>query len=848
MVPGSLDTTADNALETRNLALTSTFVTQGTCHGVVFATGDRTVMGRLVKMSGETKFKLTTIQKEIWFFTKVISSVALSLFCISLLLYGVWLRTTYPGYDTMSGAIINSIGCLTAFVPQGLPVCVALSLTVIARRMAKHHVLVKNLATIETLGCISVLCSDKTGTLTAGKMAVESVAFLDAHHSARDIVLTPPSRTTSPIALHTLHLIARLCNGAKFDNAPGNMAKPVGERVVKGDPTDTALLRLAENMQGQDYEHEKDGGLLDRYRKLFEVPFNSRNKWMMSIVRDTTVSSTPLSSSTDGEKRTDEIYEDSVPTSGEGTWMLVKGAPDILFPSCGSVMCADGTEVAFGDVERERLGMIQSEWSATGQRVLALCRKPLPLFKPSLPPSDIEELLYKDLHSLTLIGLVGIRDPPREDVPSTIDVIRRAGIRVFMVTGDFKLTAVAIAKQVGIVTQDRFDTITDVRSPALADPYRDAKIHPTAIKPSPDGPERALVLTGDDITSLTSTDWDVIIGSYTEIVFARTTPDQKMKIVEMIKARGDNTVAVTGDGVNDAPALKAADIGVAMGSGSDVAKEAAALILLKNEFSSIPVAIEMGRLVFDNLKKVTLYLMPVGSYTEFMGVLANVVFGMQIPLSSYLQVCFSISNDVIMSISLMYEKAEADLMLRKPRNARTDRLTDWRLFFQIYLFIGLMSWPCAMGMWFLYMKQQGLGFYDVILTYNKWADGWQGFSIDQLTTFVNQGQCVYYVTMVFLQYGNLLAIRNRRVSLLQSNPLWGPRKNLFIPMGMVGTALIAVVNLYGRGLQKVFSTTPIPAMFWGPPFAFAVGTLCMDEARKAIVRGYPNSIVAKMAW
>lgn len=118
MVPGSLDTTADNALETRNLALTSTFVTQGTCHGVVFATGDRTVMGRLVKMSGETKFKLTTIQKEIWFFTKVISSVALSLFCISLLLYGVWLRTTYPGYDTMSGAIINSIGCLTAFVPQ----------------------------------------------------------------------------------------------------------------------------------------------------------------------------------------------------------------------------------------------------------------------------------------------------------------------------------------------------------------------------------------------------------------------------------------------------------------------------------------------------------------------------------------------------------------------------------------------------------------------------------------------------------------------------------------------------------------------------------------------------------
>lgn len=194
MIPGSLDATSENALETRNLALNSTFVTQGTCHGVVFATGDRTVMGRLVRMSGETKFKLTTIQKEIWFFTKVISTVALSLFCISLLLYGVWLRKSYPGYENISVAIVNSIGCLTAFVPQvsllvwgvyhgiqfphtqGLPVCVALSLTVIARRMAKRQVLVKNLATVETLGCISVLCSDKTGTLTAGKMVCRTGA------------------------------------------------------------------------------------------------------------------------------------------------------------------------------------------------------------------------------------------------------------------------------------------------------------------------------------------------------------------------------------------------------------------------------------------------------------------------------------------------------------------------------------------------------------------------------------------------------------------------------------------------------------------------------------------------
>jgi len=294
--------------------------------------------------------------------------------------------------------------------------------------------------------------------------------------------------------------------------------------------------------------------------------------------------------------------------------------------------------------------------------------------------------------------------------------------------------------------------------------------------------------------------------------------------------------------------LKASDIGVAMGSGSDVAKEAAALILLKNDFASIPVAIEMGRLVFDNLRKVTLYLMPMGSYTEFMAVLPNVFLGMQLPLSSYLQVCFTITNDVVMSISLMYEKAEADLMLRKPRNTRTDRLADWRLFVQIYLFLGLMAWPCCMAMWFVWMDQNGLRFYDVILVYNKWKDGWQGKSATELASLVYTGQCIFYVTMVFIQYGNLLAIRNRRVSMLQSNPLWGPRRNLVVPVGMVGTALIAIVNLYGPGLQKVFNTTPIPGRFWGPPFGFALGILIMDELRKLIVRTYPKSIVAKIAW
>ncbi|KAI0646699.1 calcium ATPase transmembrane domain M-containing protein [Trametes meyenii] len=824
MIPGTLDITSENALETRNLALTSTFVVQGSCTGVVFAIGDKSVMGRIVAMSGKTKLELTTVQREIWYFTKIVSTIALTLFCVALIVWAAWLRKTYPGYATASQAIVNSIGCLTAFVPQGLPVCVALSLTIIAKRMAKRNVLVKNLATIETLGCMSVLCSDKTGTLTVGKMSVQNVAFFDSEHGLQDIKERLSSHEASaPAAFKALHQVARLCNGTKFDAATEHL--PVEERQVKGDATDTAVLRFAENLAIPSLAVDSST-LLGSYEKFFEIPFNSKNKWMLTAVR-----------------------QRDVPEKADlESWMLVKGGPDVLFRKCTHVMKADGTTTPLTPTALSTIHALQERWSGEGQRVLALCRRSLDGLdvEPGMPANDLEELMYSQMYGLTLVGLVGIRDPPRPDVAGAIKIIRRAGVRVFMVTGDFKLTALAIARQVGIVTQQKVDSLKDMRASESARRFLSLKA--PLIKPAEEDGDRALVLTGDDIETLEDADWNMIVGNYTEIVFARTTPEQKLKIVEQTKARGDNTVAVTGDGVNDAPALKASDIGVAMGSGSDVAKEAAAMILLNNDLTSIVVAIEMGRLVFDNLKKVILYLMPAGSYSEFIPVFANVFLGMQLTLSSYLQVCFSITNDVVMSISLMYESPEADLMLRKPRNARTDRLTNWQFFAQVYLFIGLMMWPSAMSMWFLYMKQQGLGFYDVILVYNKWSDGFKGFTIDQLTAFVSVGQCIYYVTLVFMQYGGLLAVRNRRVSLLQSNPLWGHRRNLVVPVGMVATALIAVVNLNGPGLQKVFDTTPIPGMFWGIPFGFALGILTVDELRKLLVRTYPNSIVAKMAW
>ncbi|KAJ2251627.1 hypothetical protein GGI13_003738 [Coemansia sp. RSA 455] len=372
--------------------------------------------------------------------------------------------------------------------------------------------------------------------------------------------------------------------------------------------------------------------------------------------------------------------------------------------------------------------------SGEGQRVLMLCRREFhgsnPFAGREDDPAELEVIVAAHNTDLCIVGLVGIVDPPRKEIPSVVDICRRAGIRVFMVTGDFALTAAAIARQCHIITNDGVDSIVDIRAKALehapgalADTRGEKPVlNECASQVQSNDGVTSLVLSGSELVGLQAEHWNIICG-YSEIVFARTTPEQKLLIVQELRAR-ENYVAVTGDGVNDSPALKAAHIGVAMGGGSEVAKEAADMVLLDNNFSSIVVAIENGRLVFENLKKVLLYLLPAGSFAEFVPMLLNMSLGVPLPLSVIFMIIICMLTDVWASISLMYESPESDIMLRAPRNPKKEHLVNLKFFGQAYGFIGLMEALFAHIIFFVYMYWHG-GFTpsELFLVFDKWTLG-----------------------------------------------------------------------------------------------------------------------------
>ncbi|KAG8735312.1 hypothetical protein FRC10_010750 [Ceratobasidium sp. 414] len=782
-IPATAYYTDTNFLETRNIALQGTYCVSGSGIGVVVQVGDGTVFGRIARLStgpttnGKNSLTagLTTLQREILRFVLIIAGCASALAILIVILWAAW------------------------------PVAITMSLAKVAHTLGKKKVLCKSLSIVETLGSVNVLCSDKTGTLTQNKMAVQNVAIFDTEYGVMEF-RDAANKGSGNENLHQMGAIAAVCNSANFE--AGTEDQPTSIRKIIGDATDSAILKFAHTMRPV----ETSRGAWD---DVFKMNFSSKTKFMLKLsklVDTTTPFPAPLIGSDEFDPSTDYL-------------LTVKGAPDVLFPRCSSVLSPSSGEVLELTPDRlARIVALQTHWAARGRRVLMLARK-------IVRGGDIkgrigDEAVAEANWNLTIVGLLGLIDPLKEDIIETVRVCRGAGIRFFMVTGDHPATAVAIAAQAGIVSgnPDAIHHLSDLDSSLdekLIPKYDpDAQFDQLSSDSNSDiekGPAtkklmKSIVITGADMMAISSSQMEQLC-QYDEIVFARTSPEQKLRIVHEFQSRG-GVVAMTGDGVNDAPSLKAADCGIAMGDGSDVAREAADMVLLEN-FEAIVVALEYGmsrcfgigcRLVYDNLKKTVFF-------SELMPILLNILIGVPQMLSSLQMIIICVATDVLPALSLALEKPEQGLLSRRPRNVKTDRLADWRLLMHAYLFLGVIESLCAMSMAFWYLQRNGVPFSDLVLGFGNWP------TLD--TEKLSKAQSVYFFTLVIMQWGNLLATRTRKLSIFQHKP----SGNWYIFPAMACALVIGIFFSYVPFFQHTFLTRGVPVEHYFLPLAFGAGIL-----------------------
>jgi len=794
------DCTHDNPLETKNLAFFSTNAVEGTCKGIVVQIGDNTVMGRIANLASGLGSGKTPIAQEIEHFIHIITGVAVFL-GVSFLI--ISLAMMYPWLE----AIIFLIGIIVANVPEGLLATVTVCLTLTAKKMASKNCLVKHLEAVETLGSTSVICSDKTGTLTQNRMTVAHMWFdntiieADTTEDQSGIAHDKASQTWSALAR-----VGGLCNRAEF--RAGQEEFPILKKECNGDASETAILKFVELSVGNVV------GMRARNKKVAEIPFNSTNKYQVSIHEQ--------------EDKDDPRHV-----------LVMKGAPERILDRCTNILL-HGEEVPLDEGMKEAFNNAYLELGGLGERVLGFCHYYLPADQfPKGFKFEIDEPQNFPLEKLTFVGLVSMIDPPRAAVPDAVAKCRSAGIKVIMVTGDHPITAKAIAKGVGIISEGN-ETVEDIAQ-RLNIPIEE--VNPRDAN--------ACVVHGGQLKDLKRDELDDILKHHSEIVFARTSPQQKLIIVEGCQRLG-SIVAVTGDGVNDSPALKKADIGVAMGiAGSDVSKQAADMILLDDNFASIVTGVEEGRLIFDNLKKSIAYTLT-SNIPEISPFLMFILLSIPLPLGTITILCIDLGTDLVPAISLAYEKAETDIMKRKPRDPIHDKLVNERLISIAYGQIGMMQATAGFFTYFVIMAENGFlpGFlFQLRKEWDNRANNAVADSYGQEWTFIQRKDLeltchtAFFVTIVVVQWADLIICKTRRLSLLhQGMTNWMLNFGLFFE-----TALAAFIQ-YTPGLNTALRLRPLNAPWWFIGIPFSLLIFIYDEIRRFLLRRNPGGWVEQETY
>lgn len=821
---------AETQYEAKNIAQSGCSFTMGSGIGVVFATGDNTFFGGIAAATLNTKRPETLMKQEIHRLVLALAALAI---CIG---FTFAVLAKVRGY-TWVETIVFFIGIVVANVPEGLLPQITVALTLTAQRMLKINVLVSNLEIIETLGATTVICSDKTGTLTENRMTVSHI-FYDGkiHITPLSPVMPGDEFSEFKVAHPTFQALQRSCTlntDADFlDDKPD-----VYTRSTKGDASETALIKFVEPLR-------PIASWRAAAKRLTGIPFNSTNKWMVTIVSD-----------------------ENNPTNNPAQLMM-KGAPEKVLAMCTTVMI-DGKIEALTPQRSQEIEAANVNLAVRGERVLAFAGLDLP--KDKFPEgfeydADIVPPNFPTT-GLTYYGQISLIDPPREGVKHAISLCNKAGVQVFMVTGDHPITACSIAKSIGLVTSPTVDDLV-AQGKTLEHAKKEAK---------------AIVLHGEMLLTYTEEDWQGL-NSYKEIVFARTMPTQKQDIVKWLRGLG-HVVSMTGDGVNDAPALKAANCGIAMGSGSSVAKEAAQVVLRDDNFSSIVQGIAEGRLIFDNLKKTIMYVLS-SNVPELVPFLIFVISDVPLALETIMVLYIDVGTDLAPAVSLAYEEGDDSLMDRPPRK-NTDHIVSWRLLIVSYLVVGVIE---TMGCYFAYaivFHDAGFGINEVygsgvewrtkpgayanpdrarrfmeicqtIINPAVWKEEGEGYTggcsmdmMDQMSfwlwryALLSKAQSAFLMTCIWAQLGNGLA----RKTLLASSLATGCKiftSNMQLTYSMVSEVFIILFITYVPGLNTALfmhelSFKQAISGLWVMPFI-----LLFEEGRKWIMRRWPQGIVARL--
>lgn len=673
-----------------NMIYMGTQVATGKGRAIVTATGPKTELGKIASLVKETKSENTPLQKKI---ARLARSLAIILTITTVMIFIVGILRQHSIFEMLT----TSVALAVAAIPEGLPAAVAIILALAMQKILKRKGLVKRLVGAETLGSTSVICTDKTGTLTRGEMAVSKIITWDQNNKqAKSLALT----------------ISALNNDASIENPDEELA----DWKVIGNPTEKALLLAAAGAGYQKNELEK------KYPRLAEIPFSGEIKYMATLHK---------------------INTENI--------IYIKGAPEKLIKLSSHYHNANSPQLLSQSKKSEIISEL-NELSSKGLRVIAIGYK----------KTAGSSLLKNEIKDITLVGLIALKDPLRKEAKQTINVCMQAGIHIIIATGDHKLTTKTIAQELGFKIKERN------------------------------------ILEGQDLDKMNDKQ---LVKNIDHInIFARIEPKHKVRIVNAWRAKGE-VVAMIGDGVNDAPALKASDIGVAVGSGTYVTKETADIILLDNNLSTLVSAVEEGRVAYDNIKKITLYLLS-DTFAEILLIGTALLIGLPLPILAVQILWINIIEDGLPNITLAFEKGEKEVMKEKPRKLK-EPILDFEMKILIFV-IGILTDLMLIG---LYLWLVNKNIYD----------------LDHIRTILFAALSLNSMLFVF-------ACRSLRFTIFKKNPF----SNKFLIFAVVVGIVAIILGVYLPSLQTILRTVPLSPDQWIAPISLAILELLLIEAAKEI--------------